>query len=1238
MMPRSRTSSSGSSSLSSSGPSGHAMTGLQLLVPDTPPGKDPVTIGSGPLAAPGEPTGLLLARDPNPRTSTGVSQATSSTTTSNTTSTVVNTTSNNTNNTSTTTITTSNAQEHAVKVFLRLRSAPAALPRVVHRLPDPHASSIAFRPIVTAQQQTEKEPIFTFDAVFPENEADEKVFRTVALPLLSRIFEPARTDELIMAYGPSGTGKTHTLDRVLEKSIRFLINEMGAAGRIPGTVGITPKGWDEIEYESGKKPHRADVMEPSNDGAWSLWISFVEIYNDKCYDLLRSQEQAQKFGMMNGNPVVKNLVEVQIHDHNQAMDLVRKVNGLRTTSETKVNRTSSRGHLITTLKVIKLNNSWKEPPKISRIAIADLAGSESSKRTGTSGVALKEAGQINQSLMHLSECVKAMVKIQEPPPTTHRTKSASSSSTITTTTQQPPIKIFYRNCKLTMALFPFFRNGLVTFVFHVNPTNEEQTRMALDFSQQSCQLVTFHPLVLGLGKAGTGGRGGAADADERDAIQKKAFYERELLRLKNENSTTTRLLTASRLRVEDLERDYADLVEKNQLMTCMNESEEERWRSEYLALLGKVGGMKKEWERESEERFAGQLEMNQEKIEEMADELEQKDVEYSQLRDQLDAKESEMAALEEKVKTLEALNESLNEQPKNEFPPAVECWTCESFGEQISDKDHQIRLVTREKEAEAVAFKEQLAAMQQALSDALSECARLKTPVIQNTAACVQTDSIESTDALSQTESSPPPLLHTTTDASIEHEPLQRNNSNIATPSPTASFLNSSPLHDDRTFTNNNNDSSFLPQTPCVPAPLVAGAGGIRGSNMYKMEETAVVRGMDLVDVGIQTDLEVPLVVEAAAAPCQIVTAEVATSTEDLVPTPILVASGDVHDAIESPPPRSRTTSSRAATKKRKSVTLPLPVASFDSSDEEHDGLFIDLADLQDEDDEVVDHDKKKRNRDSMASASSFELPAPTTARKGVKRGSKTPAKKGAKTPAGKARKTPGKGTPGKGNRRKAATSFSVALRAAGSDVVEDEFDDMNFGGVAGRKTSLKLGGGVAATGVRRRSSSRAAGLVEMSLGNFAGGGSQQPVLSQAAPVASRKARTLMAALQAGNRKPLDLLESSTSSKATNLSMKSLSEILGKGDASSQVVKGRKRAKVSLGRGSSASDYGAVPAVVVDADTSVEGLGLGDSDGEVGTGVPRKTKRLRSEKTFMPPLEDSPAPARIKKRRLAVRK
>jgi kinesin family protein 20 len=69
---------------------------------------------------------------------------------------------------------------------------------------------------------------------------------------------------------------------------------------------------------------------------------------------------------------------------------------------TSSNRESSRSHGVFTIKVVRVHNGAPNDPdsaSVSRLSVVDLAGSERNKNTGTKGAQLKEAGQINKSLM-----------------------------------------------------------------------------------------------------------------------------------------------------------------------------------------------------------------------------------------------------------------------------------------------------------------------------------------------------------------------------------------------------------------------------------------------------------------------------------------------------------------------------------------------------------------------------------------------------------------------------------------------------------------------------------------------------------------------------------------------------------------------------------------------------------------------------------------------------------------------
>lgn len=86
----------------------------------------------------------------------------------------------------------------------------------------------------------------------------------------------------------------------------------------------------------------------------------------------------------------------------EALSIFQAGESARQVFSTLSNRESSRSHGIFTIKVVRIHNGAPNDPdsaQVSRLAIVDLAGSERNKNTGTSGDRLKEAGNINKSLM-----------------------------------------------------------------------------------------------------------------------------------------------------------------------------------------------------------------------------------------------------------------------------------------------------------------------------------------------------------------------------------------------------------------------------------------------------------------------------------------------------------------------------------------------------------------------------------------------------------------------------------------------------------------------------------------------------------------------------------------------------------------------------------------------------------------------------------------------------------------------
>lgn len=99
---------------------------------------------------------------------------------------------------------------------------------------------------------------------------------------------------------------------------------------------------------------------------------------------------------------ISGLKELRVRTRDEALAIFRAGQRARQVFGTLANRESSRSHGIFTIKVVRIHNGDPTHPdsaQVSRLSIVDLAGSERTKNTGTTGDRLKEAGNINKSLM-----------------------------------------------------------------------------------------------------------------------------------------------------------------------------------------------------------------------------------------------------------------------------------------------------------------------------------------------------------------------------------------------------------------------------------------------------------------------------------------------------------------------------------------------------------------------------------------------------------------------------------------------------------------------------------------------------------------------------------------------------------------------------------------------------------------------------------------------------------------------
>ncbi|KAM4607419.1 kinesin-like protein KIF20B [Polymixia lowei] len=157
-------------------------------------------------------------------------------------------------------------------------------------------------------------------------------------------------------------------------------------------------------------------LEVETHTKFSVWVSFCEIYNENIHDLLEPlptgapRRVALRLSQdVKGNSFVKDLRWVQVNSAEEAYMVMKLGRRNQSFSSTKLNRLSSRSHSIFSIRVLRIEDiGIPRVHTISELSLCDLAGSERCAKTQNKGERLKEAGNINSSLLILGKCINAL--------------------------------------------------------------------------------------------------------------------------------------------------------------------------------------------------------------------------------------------------------------------------------------------------------------------------------------------------------------------------------------------------------------------------------------------------------------------------------------------------------------------------------------------------------------------------------------------------------------------------------------------------------------------------------------------------------------------------------------------------------------------------------------------------------------------------------------------------------------
>uniref|UniRef100_A0A8C7XB15 Kinesin-like protein n=1 Tax=Oryzias sinensis TaxID=183150 RepID=A0A8C7XB15_9TELE len=279
--------------------------------------------------------------------------------------------------------------------------------------------------------------VFELDKVFQPQATQEEIFQEIE-PLVTSSIDGYHV--CIFAYGQTGSGKTHTMEGTVENP------------------GINQRALKHLFHE---------IEERKDMWSYNVSVSSVEIYNEVLRDLLSKDGEKLDIKINpdgTGQLHVPGLRVIEVKSFQHIKKILATARRNRITFGTQMNQHSSRSHalLCITVQGTDLATGSKTTGKLN---LVDLAGSERVWKSGAEGERLKEAQNINRSLLALGDVIQALRARQ-----TH---------------------IPFRNSRLTYLLQDSLGKGSKTvMVVQVSAleSNVGETLCSLKFAQRVCKV------------------------------------------------------------------------------------------------------------------------------------------------------------------------------------------------------------------------------------------------------------------------------------------------------------------------------------------------------------------------------------------------------------------------------------------------------------------------------------------------------------------------------------------------------------------------------------------------------------------------------------------------------------------------------------------------------------------------------------------------------------------------------
>ncbi|XP_031660728.1 kinesin-like protein KIF20B isoform X3 [Oncorhynchus kisutch] len=369
---------------------------------------------------------------------------------------------------------------------------------------------------------------FQFSQVLGPETSQKEMFDGTVRSLVKDVLEGGNS--LVFTYGVTNAGKTFTFlgtetnAGILPRSLNVIFNSI--EGRVYNQITIKPQRCrefirltkDQQSEEATNKRNLFRLLKESDNPKsstsqtskttlqgstlsdiertvtedsfslvvdahtkFSVWVSFCEIYNENIHDLLEpvpigalKRSTLRLSQDVKGNSFVKDLKWVQVNNAEEAYKVMKLGKKNQSFASTKLNLLSSRSHSIFSVRILRIEDARiPRVNSVSELSLCDLAGSERCAKTQNKGERLKEAGNINTSLMTLGKCINALRQSQQ---------------------SKLPQHIPFRESKLTHYLQGFFCGwGKACMVVNINQCASmyDETINVLKFSAVAQKVVVL---------------------------------------------------------------------------------------------------------------------------------------------------------------------------------------------------------------------------------------------------------------------------------------------------------------------------------------------------------------------------------------------------------------------------------------------------------------------------------------------------------------------------------------------------------------------------------------------------------------------------------------------------------------------------------------------------------------------------------------------------------------------------